>query len=72
MEGNNNLFETLTEEQQLQVYELMAIANIEDGNVAAKVLIDANYDINVHSKIDRFLIILRELSKDGLTEVQKA
>jgi len=72
MEGNNNLFETLTEEQQLQVYELMAIANIEDGNVAAKVLIDANYDINVHSKIDQFLIILRELSKDGSTEVQKA
>jgi len=46
MESENNLFETLTEEQQLQVYELMAIANIEDGNIAAKILIDANYDIN--------------------------
>ena len=44
---NGNLLETLSEPQQLQVYELMGIADIPDGNVAAKVLIESNFDLNV-------------------------
>jgi len=48
MQGNPGLLETLTEPQQLEVYQLMAVTDIADGNVAAQYYIDANYDINVN------------------------
>jgi len=46
MESNTNLLDTLTEQQQTHVYELMGIADIDDANVAAKLYIDSNYDLN--------------------------
>ena len=48
MQSSNGLLDTLTEPQQLQVYELMAITDIQDGNIAARLFIDSNYDINVY------------------------
>lgn len=53
MENHPNLLETLTEDQQLQVYELMAVSNIEDGNKAARLYIEASYDLNVFIAISK-------------------
>ena len=47
MQTNNGLLDTLTEPQQLKVYELMAITDIQDGNIAAQLFIESNCDINV-------------------------
>ena len=44
---SNNLLDTLTEQQQTHVYELMGIADIDDANIAAKLYIDSGYDLNV-------------------------
>ncbi len=45
--SNSQYMESLSIEQQSQVFDVMAITNIEDTNIAAKLLIDANYDMNV-------------------------
>jgi len=45
--ANSQYMDSLTIEQQSQVFDIMAITNIEDTNIAAKLLIDANYDMNV-------------------------
>lgn len=47
METESAIMETLTEEQQMQVYNLMAMGNIEDMSFAAHLLIEANFDVNV-------------------------
>jgi len=44
--ANPQYMESLTVEQQGQVFDIMAITNIDDTNTAAKLLIDANYDMN--------------------------
>ena len=57
MQANTNLLDTLTEAQQLQVYELMAIGDIEDGNVAAQIYIECNHDLNVYFCLKYILIL---------------
>jgi len=47
MESSNNLMETLSVEHQAQVFDIMAIANIEDPEIAAKLFIDSNFNMNV-------------------------
>ena len=44
---SQNLIETFTEEQQMQVFNLMALGDIEDINLAAQLLFEASFDVNV-------------------------
>lgn len=43
---SQNLIETFTEEQQMQVFNLMALGDIEDINLAAQLLFEASFDVN--------------------------
>lgn len=45
---SQNLIETFTEDQQMQVFNLMALGNIEDINLAAQLLFEASFDVNVN------------------------
>jgi len=44
---SSNIMETLTEDQQMQVFNLMSLANIDDMNLAAQVYVDSDFDLNV-------------------------
>merc|ERR1712159_958319 len=46
MENKDNPLESMTEDQQMMVFNLTSIANIEDVGFAAQMLIEANYDVN--------------------------
>jgi len=43
---HGGIMESLSEEQQLQVFNLMSIGNIEDMDFAAQLLVDAGFDLN--------------------------
>lgn len=47
METESTLMENMTEEQQMQVFTLMNMANIEDINFAAQMLAQFNFDLDV-------------------------
>ena len=40
--------ESLSIEQQSQVFDLMAITNIQDSEIAAKLFSDSNFNMNVY------------------------
>ena len=45
--NHGGIMESLSEDQQMQVYNLMSLGNIEDMDFAAQLLIDSNFDLNV-------------------------
>jgi hypothetical protein len=44
---DNSLMSNLSEDQQVKVFELMSMANIEDMNFAAQMLIQFEFDVAV-------------------------
>jgi len=44
---NSSLMSNLSEEQQMQVFNLMSMANIEDMNFAAQMLVQFEFDVEV-------------------------
>jgi len=46
MDTNDNPLESMTEDQQMMVFNLMSMANIEDPGFAAMILKESNFDVN--------------------------
>lgn len=44
---SQSLIESFTEDQQMQVYSLMSIGDIDDINLAAQLLLESDFDVNV-------------------------
>jgi hypothetical protein len=47
---SQSLIESFTEDQQMQVYSLMSLGDIEDINLAAQLLLECDFDVNVFFK----------------------
>jgi hypothetical protein len=45
---SQSLIESFTEDQQMQVYSLMSLGDIEDINLAAQLLLESDFDVNVN------------------------
>ena len=52
---SNQLIQSLSESQQMDVYNLMTLANIDDIDFAAQMLVEADFDVNV-SQFENILV----------------
>jgi len=65
MEDKGSILETLTEEQQGQVFHLMELANIDNLDFAAQMLVQFNFDVEVSTK--RFFPVLKSILESSST-----